>query len=75
MEGSRFGLCQTTSRFCSQNLTRPHNEAATESLRDRQAAPGNDPELRSSIGSTHVRILQILKSSTTVMSFRLRDDE
>jgi hypothetical protein len=40
-----------------------------------QAAPGSDPELRSSIGSTQVRILQILKSSTTVTSFTLRDDE
>ena len=28
MEGNRFGLFQTTSRFCSQNLTRPNNEAA-----------------------------------------------
>jgi hypothetical protein len=28
MAGSRFGLRQMTSRFCSQNLTRPNNEAA-----------------------------------------------
>ena len=40
-----------------------------------QAAPGSDPELRSSIGSTQVCILQILKGSTAVTSFTLRDDE
>jgi hypothetical protein len=68
MEGNRFGLCQTTSRFLLAELD-PSEQ------RKQQAAPGSDPELRSSIGSTQVRILQILKSSTTVTSFTLRDDE
>jgi hypothetical protein len=69
MEGreAAFGLRQTTPRFSSQNLT-------VRTTKQR-AVPGSDPELRSSIGSTQVCILQILKGSTAVTSFTLRDDE
>jgi hypothetical protein len=43
--------------------------------RSSRRLPGVTQSFGSSIGSTKVRILQISKSSTTVTSFTLRDDE
>jgi hypothetical protein len=67
MEGSRFGLCQTTFRFCSQNLTRPNHEAAGGS-RERPRASQfywlyPSPYPANFEGFDHLT------------SFRLRDDE